>query len=90
MNAPSNTPRTAESQLARIRAGEDSTPPTPGVWMTPEQLWHALLEMHPSTRLDRLQTLIASAQKAEQCFLQNHEDRIAFLELREVPCAREV
>jgi hypothetical protein len=71
---------TPEAQLARIRAGEDASPVQEGVWMTPEQMWHSLLEMHPATRLDRLAALIANSQRAEACFMQNHDKRIAFLE----------
>lgn len=75
--------KTDSELLARIVAGADDTTPEPGAWMTPEQLWHALLQMHPATRLERLATLIANSQRAEECFIQNHADRIEWLERAE-------
>ena len=78
--APKTSP---DAELARIRMGEDTTPVEPGVWMTPEQLWHSLLEMHPATRLERLQVIVQWAQMAERCFVEDHVEHIKHLESRD-------
>lgn len=46
--------RKINAEIARLRAGSDPTPATPGVKLTPGQWWHKLLELDEDDRLDRL------------------------------------
>ncbi len=55
----------AEAEVERLRFIEDKTPTTEGVWWTPGQLWHHLLEANAPKRWSRLESLIYACQQAE-------------------------
>ena len=65
----------AEAELARLRAGEEPggdphTFPTPGQWIA------RFNQATPERRLNVVQALLNSADRADRCFFQAHEKRV--------------
>ncbi|MGW5175870.1 hypothetical protein ACWERY_16100 [Streptomyces sp. NPDC004082] len=60
----------------RLRAGEEDGH-TPGVAPTPGQWLRRLNEAAPSVRLETIGHLLASAERGDRCFLNEHEGRLA-------------
>lgn len=67
----------AQSEIDRLRACSDPTPPAEGERHTAEQLWHHLLEASSHRRLYVLNQFLEAQDDANRCFLMNHEARLA-------------
>lgn len=71
-------------QRARIdayEAGQDAAPREEGIVLSPAQLWHKLLNATEDTRMAMLTALAENARTAHDCFAQDHQGRVAWMEM---------
>ena len=66
----------AVKELARIRAGADSTRPDEGTMRTPAQVWWLLLADGPEGRLERLAMLLKLAHAGQRCEELSHRQAV--------------
>lgn len=67
----------AESEVARLRAGEADEPGPEHCMPTPAQWLREFNDATPERRLQRVEALLGNAEGASRCFLEDHVGRLA-------------
>lgn len=71
-----NTVHGLTKEIERLRAGEDSSPASEGVQLTPSQWWHRLLDLDETCRISRLGELLKCAEKGLACEAHMHDENL--------------